>query len=81
MTVSINGYTVDIKAKYGTSADKRMNKGDTMAVLNLLSIWASEAADMMDMNGCHAIAKVARDAGRGIYLLLDSKGLYDNIKI
>ena len=80
MTISINGYTVDIKAKYGECTDRRMNKQDTMSVLNLISIWASEAAHQMDRNGCHGIAKSARDAGHDIYLLLDSKGYYDNVK-
>ena len=38
MTISINGYTVDIKAKYGECTDRRMNKEDTMSVLNLISL-------------------------------------------
>lgn len=80
MTISIDGYTIDIKAKYGASADRRMNKHDTMSVLNLISIWASEAARKMDRDGCHSIAKSARDAGNNIYLLLDSKGYYDSVK-
>ena len=80
MTISINGYTVDIKAKYGASADTRMNKQDTMSILNLVSIWASEAANQMDRNGCHSIAKSARNAGHDIYQLLDSKGYYDNVQ-
>ncbi len=79
MTFSIDGYTVDIKAKFGKSADKRMNKRDAMAIMNLICIWAGEAANQFDSTGCPALARQARKANDDIYNLLDANGLYDNL--
>lgn len=77
MTITINGYEVNITAKYG-SKDKA-NKHDTMAVLNQISIWASEAAARYNQVGCNAISESAKNAHIEIYNQLENKGYYKGV--
>lgn len=80
MKVMIEGYEVEIKAKYtsdGKIEGGKMNKDDTMAVLNLLSIWAYEAAAKYDLTGCYALSKGARKTASDIYDLLESKNYFN----
>lgn len=81
MKIKFGDYEIDIKARYTRAGDATMNKSDTMAVLNLISTWAYEAADNMERMSCDAIAKTARQTARDIYDQLDAKGYYDTRKI
>lgn len=80
MTININGYTVEIKAKNANVEGARMNKEDTLAVINLLSSWAFEAADRLDFLGMQAINKVAREAAHAMYDVCDKAGYYNNLR-
>ena len=77
MKIQFGHYEIDIKARYTKAGDYKMNKADAMAVLNLISSWAYEAADRNDQLGCHAIAKTARETARELYDQLDAKGYYE----
>lgn len=57
MKVIIEGYEVEIKAKYMTS--NRYNKADTIAVLNTLAIYAGEAAVRYSDLGYKALERCA----------------------
>lgn len=75
MTVMINGYEVEIKAK-GETATK-YNKQDTMAILNLLSIYSAETANRYEQLGMNALQRIAKDAHKNIFAKLDSMGYYN----
>lgn len=75
MTVMINGYEVEIKAK-GETATK-YNKQDTMAVLNLLSIYAAEASNRYETISMNALQRNAKEAHNNIFEKLDSMGYYN----
>ena len=78
MKVMIEGFEVEIKAKAAGSG-KRMNKQDTMRIMNLLSIWAFEAGEHYRKNGCTALEKGAKETAEVIYKMLEAEGCYDNI--
>lgn len=75
MTVTINGYEVEIKAKGETA--ERFNKADTMSVLNLLSIYAAEASNRYESLGSCALQRIAKEAHKNIFEKLDSMGYYN----
>ena len=75
MTVMINGYEVEIKAK-GEFATK-YNKQDTMTILNLLAIYAAEASNRYEQCGMNALQRIAKDAHKNIFEKLDSMGYYN----
>ena len=75
MTVMIDGYEVEIKAK-GETAEK-FNKADTMAVLNLISIYAAEASNRYETIGMNALQRNAKEAHNNIFEKLDSMGYYN----
>lgn len=77
MKLTINGYDVEIKAKY--SGATKFNKIHTMDFLNLIASWASHSADQMQAEGWDMIAKDNREAFNTIYDELAKRGLYDNI--
>lgn len=77
MTITINGYEVNISAKYGLK--DKANKHDTMAVLNQISIWAAEASKRYNQIGCSAIGENAHDAHMEIYNQLENKGFYKDV--
>ena len=76
MTVKINGYEVEIKAKGETAT--RFNKADTMFIMNLIAIYAAEAANRYEGIGVNALQRVAKEAHREIFEKLDSMGYYNN---
>lgn len=79
MTIMINGYEVEIKAKYtnfGAHHNERFNKHDTMAVLNQISIWAHEASERYTSIGCNALSKTAKNASNDMYEVLESKSYF-----
>ena len=78
MKITINGYEVEIKAKY--KASDKMNQRDTMAVLNQISIWAGESKYRFIQNGCVHLAEIAGEAHNAIYDALDAKGYFDDVK-
>lgn len=75
MTVMINGYEVEIKAKGETA--ERFNKADTMAVLNLLSIYAAEASNRYETISMNALQRNAKEVHNNIFEKLDSMGYYN----
>ena len=70
MKLTFDGFEVEIKAKgvYGT----RYNKMDAMAVLNMISIMATDSAKVNRMKSWDKI-------GKEIYNVLLENGCYDNI--
>ena len=80
MTININGYTVEIKAKNANVEGARMNKEDTLAILNLLSSWAFCAADHLEALGMKAINNVARESARAMYDVCDKAGYYNDLR-
>lgn len=74
MTIEFDNYKVEIKAK--ARYEEKANKQDTMNLLNVISIWAYEAANEYDRKGAHGLANRARKVSREIYKVLDSKGYY-----
>ena len=82
MTININGYEIEIKAKYtnfGSLHNTRMNKHDTMSIINQISIWANEAALRYERIGCPAIAKTAKDASVEMYAALVKSGYFKDL--
>lgn len=47
--------------------------------LNLLSIYAQEAADHYLATGCSGLAKDARELGQKLYEICEKHGMYENI--
>lgn len=76
MTININDYTVEIKAK--GPFDEKFNKAATQSVLNHISLLFSEAAEHYKHRGVYALEKNARKDGTAIYEMLLKQGLYDN---
>ena len=80
MKIMINGYEVEIKAKFtlnGKIDDARFNKQDTMAVINQLCIWASESAQRYEMVGLNALARVAKEDYQAMSGELVARGYYN----
>ena len=46
--------------------------------MNLVSIWAQEAAEQYERLGVYALANDARDQGKAIYEALEAAGLYND---
>lgn len=78
MKLIIGEYEVEIKAK-DTRFKSRFNLDDTMSLLNMLSIYASEARDHYNMNGYDGLANTANKYGRDIYTALKEKGAYKDV--
>lgn len=76
MTVQINGYTVEIKAK--GLFDEKFNKAATQATLNHISLLFSEAAEHYKHTGVFALEENARKDGTAIYEMLLKQGYYSN---
>ena len=83
MTININGYEVEIKAKYtnyGSLHNTRMNKHDAMSIINQIAIWASEASIRYERIGCLAIARTAEVASKDMYNTLAKNGYFKNLE-
>ena len=78
MKLIIGEYEVEIKAK-DTRFRSRYNLDDTMALLNALSIYASEARDHYRMNNYDGLANTADKYGKDIYTALKEKGAYKDV--
>ena len=50
------------------------------SMLNRISLWIQESADMKEKCGCYNIARIDHELGKNIYNQLDAMGFYDNIK-
>ena len=74
MKLKIGNYEDFIFAKNEYS--ERGSRFDTMALLNLISIWAQESATRYEHLNCPAIAKEARKIGKDIYEELEKRGFY-----
>lgn len=74
MKITINDYEIEIKARKPLGG--KFNKKDTMDLLNLISLYASEAARQWDAEGADALAEMAQDDSDMIYKALDANGLY-----
>ena len=77
MKLTINGYEVEIKVK--SKWNKRTNKADTMAFLNMVSIWAGEAAMYNVHKFGTGYGNTENRASDDIYNFLDANGCYDNL--
>lgn len=78
MKITIGNYEIDIKVKRPYSP--KANKGDTFALLCLMSSYAYEAAEMREQIGFHLLAKEARQIGEEIYNFLDDKHYFDDVR-
>lgn len=80
MKLMINGYEVEIKAKYtadGVIENARMNKKDTKAFINEMCIWASECSFRHSELGLDALAKRDKKAWRSMFETLKAQGYYE----
>lgn len=75
MKLRIGDYEVEVKAKNAYS--KRFNKKDTMAVLNLLAIYAAEASNRYEVINMNALQRMAKEVHNNIFQKLDSMGYYN----
>lgn len=78
MKVIIEGYEVEIKAKFMTS--NRYNKKDTMSVLNTLAMYASDSIERCSDLGYPALERTARKTRDNIMDTLDALGYYNHKK-
>lgn len=78
MKLTIGDYEIDIKARntYGLPG---YSKGDAMAFLNTLSIWAHESSEYRRMLRLDATAAAASKASDDIYNALDARGYYEGL--
>ena len=60
MTLNINGFEIEIKAKDDTHT--RANKRDTHDAVIMFILWATEAAERYDALGLWSLAQDARNA-------------------
>jgi len=75
MKFYIDDYEVDIKVK-STFKEGRNNKHDAMALMNLISLFASNAEANYKNNGSYALAEQAREVSNEIYGQLEAMGCY-----
>lgn len=74
MKLKIADYEVEIKARH--ECRSLANDRDTMALLNLISLWAREAAEREKADGYPLTAKQSHEAAENIYDALADKGYY-----
>lgn len=74
MKLKIGDYEVTISAR--SQYCKKGSEFDTMALLNLISIWTQEAAIRYGHLNCPAIAKEAKKIGDDIHKELEKRGYY-----
>ena len=79
MTVNIDGYQVTISAKFTRGGVTRNNKRDTLAILNLLAIYAGEASDSFDKKGVGCLGKIASEIRSELYNTCEANGLYKDL--
>lgn len=77
MTLTINGYEIEIKAK-NTLISTRYNKEDTCAFLNKVSSIASVAAEEYEKEGYEKLEAAANKMSWTIYKALKEAGYYNN---
>lgn len=78
MTIKIDSYEVEIKAKGRYS--NRFNKNDTMDFLNFLSMAFSNARNYHESQGYESLAELDNECSDNIYNFLDSLGFYDELR-
>ena len=74
MKLYVRGFEIDIKAR--TSKESKMNDADAMYILNMLSLYATEAGDRFASLHLNGIADEAKLVGKEIYNTLEEKGFY-----
>ena len=77
MKIIIDGFEIEVKAKKINS--DRYNKGDTMMVLNKVSLLAFEASRTYEEERVYALADDSRTISETLYNMLKDQGMYDNI--
>lgn len=75
MTLKIADYEITVSAKH--SFESRKSAKTTESFLNLLSIYAREAADRFKSLNCPAIAREADRIASDIFDALDARGVYE----
>lgn len=78
MKFYVDDYEVDIKVK-STLKEGRNNKHDAMALMNLISLFASNAETAYNNNGSYALAKQACSISNEIYEQLKAMGYYKEV--
>ena len=76
MTLTIDGYTVEIKAK--SEFNKRYNREDTISILNYISMMAANSAELKMRDNKTAWASRDEQIANEIYSFLRIIGAYDN---
>ena len=83
MKITLNGYEIEIKAKYTAggliNTDRRMNKADTMSLLSTVALWAFEASHRYDGLGLDALGEDASKAGNELHDQLEAAGAFKNL--
>lgn len=77
MTLTINGYEVEIKVK--DKGNNRFNKKDTMLFLNSLSLMFDYSCERNINKGYDSLAERDRKSSNEIYDFLYSLGYYDDL--
>lgn len=75
MTLNIDGYTVEIKAK--SQFNKRYNKEDTINLLNYISMMAGNSAELKIRENKPVWANRDEQIANEIYMFLKLSGAYD----
>lgn len=76
MTLNINGYEIEIKAKRTESGRNRFNKDDTMAFLCEVSSMAFDAKELREKINAPYIAKKAGRIANDIYDVLEAANYF-----
>jgi len=80
MKVMIDGYEVNIKARYvgeGQFGEVPFNDHDTMACLNYISLCFSKASEQFSKEGCATWGRRTKRSGKDIFDVLYKEGYYD----
>ena len=77
MKIKINGYEVNITAKY-EHGNKRCNKEDTFAILNYISMLANESYYSYKKRGNNGLANWSKEVRDDIYDQLTEMGYYND---
>lgn len=76
MRFTINGYTVDIKAK--TCYEERMNRKALLSFCNMLAIICREASNSYKMRNVNAIADMTEKMANKFHEIVEQNGGYEH---
>lgn len=74
MKISLNGWEVEVKAKYMNN--QKYTEKDTMNFLNWLSLMLEDLSKYDRIQGYENLALMRENESHNIFLMLKEKGLY-----